>query len=120
MFSGPFQIMSPPDYEECEMTCHIWTVDHVDIAKLPRELRYNIVMWFHGGYHFIHNSFINFLSFTKYISWSLTHLPLNKMAAIPQTIFSDAFFENWKFGILIKISLKFFFVPKGLINPALV
>ena len=42
------------------------------------------------------------------------------MAAISQTIFSEAFFLNEKFGILIKISLKF--VPKGPIDnkPALV
>ena len=42
------------------------------------------------------------------------------MAAILQTIFSDAFFVNEKFWILIKISLKF--VPKAPIdnNPVLV
>ena len=38
----------------------------------------------------------------------LTHLPLDKMAAISQMIFS----VNEKFCILIKISFKF--VPKGL------
>ena len=36
------------------------------------------------------------------------------MAAISQTIFSDAFFVNQKFCILIKISSKF--VSKGPIN----
>ena len=49
----------------------------------------------------------------------LTHLPLDKMAAVSQTIFSDAF--SWmKFCILFKISLKF--VAKDPIdkNPALV
>ena len=35
----------------------------------------------------------------------LTHLPLDKMAAISQTILSE--FVNEKFCILIKISLKF-------------
>ena len=38
---------------------------------------------------------------------SFTHLPLDKMAAILQTIFSDAFLWMKSFGILIKISLKF-------------
>ena len=42
---------------------------------------------------------------------SLTLLPLDKMAAILQTIFSDAFFVNEKFCILIQISMKF--VPRG-------
>ena len=54
-------------------------------------------------------------------SVSLTHLPLDKMAAISQTIFSDAcVLINEKFCILVKISRKF--VPKGTIdnNPALV
>ena len=37
----------------------------------------------------------------------LTHLSLEKMAAISQAIFSNAFFVNEKFCILIKISLKF-------------
>ena len=48
-----------------------------------------------------------------------THLPLDKMATISQTMFSDAF-SRMKFRILIKISLKF--VPKSLTdnNPALV
>ena len=51
---------------------------------------------------------------------NLTHLPLNKMAAISQTVFSDACFMNEKFKIFIKISLKF--VPEGPIDndPALV
>ena len=50
----------------------------------------------------------------------LTYLSLDKMAAISQTPFSNAFFFNEKFFILIKISLKF--VPKGAIdnNQALV
>ena len=49
-----------------------------------------------------------------------THLHLDKMAAISQLIFSDAFFVNEKFCILIKNSPKF--VPKGPIdnNAALV
>ena len=39
-------------------------------------------------------------------SWqSLTHLHLDKIAAILQTIFSDAFLVNENFYILIKISL---------------
>ena len=49
----------------------------------------------------------------------LTHLSLDKKAAISQTIFSDAF--SWmKICILIKILLQF--VPKGPIDnkPALV
>ena len=52
-------------------------------------------------------------------SWHLLS-PMDKMAAISQTIFSDAFFVNKKFCILIEISLKF--PPKGPIaeNPALV
>ena len=47
-------------------------------------------------------------------------LDTDKMAAISQTILSDAFFVNEKFYILIKIPLKF--VPKCPIdnNPALV
>ena len=44
----------------------------------------------------------------------LTHLPLDKMAAISQTTFSDAFFLNETLCILINISVKF--VPKGPIN----
>ena len=50
----------------------------------------------------------------------LTHLPLNKMAAILQTIYFRCTFVNETFFILTKISLKF--VPKGPIdnNPALV
>ena len=49
----------------------------------------------------------------------LTHLPLDKMAAISQTMFLNAFF-NENVWILLKISLKF--VLKDLIdnNPALV
>ena len=41
------------------------------------------------------------------------------MAAISQTVFSDAFFVSEKLRILIKISLKF--IPKGPVdnNPAL-
>ena len=49
----------------------------------------------------------------------LTHLPLDKMATISQTIFSDAF--SWiKICVLIRISQKF--VPKDQIgnNPPLV
>ena len=56
-----------------------------------------------------------------YILWSSTHLPLNKLAAISQTIFPDhEFFVNEKLCILIKISPKF--VPEGPIdnNPALI
>ena len=37
----------------------------------------------------------------------LTHLPLDKMAAISQTIFFKCIFGNEKFRNLIKISLKF-------------
>ena len=51
----------------------------------------------------------------------ILHVPLDKMAAISQTIFSDAFSWMKSFVLkLIKISLKF--VPKGPIdnNPALV
>ena len=44
----------------------------------------------------------------------LTHLPLDKMAAISQTIFPDGIFVNETFCILFKISTKF--VPKGRIN----
>ena len=43
-------------------------------------------------------------------AWALTHLPLDKMDAISQTIFSDAF----SFYILNKISINFF--PKGPID----
>ena len=52
--------------------------------------------------------------------YELTHLPQDKMAAISQTIFSDAFFVKLKFCVFTKISLKF--VHKGPIddNPALV
>ena len=38
----------------------------------------------------------------------LTHLPLDKMAAISQTIFSRCIFVNEKFCILIEISVKVF------------
>ena len=50
---------------------------------------------------------------------NITHLPLNKMAAITDNIFKYIS-VNEKFCILINISLKF--VPKGPINniPALV
>ena len=50
----------------------------------------------------------------------LSHLLLDKMAAISQTLFSNAFSWMKKYCILINISLKF--VPKGPINniPALV
>ena len=50
----------------------------------------------------------------------LTNFSLEKMAAISQMIFSDAFLSMTNFCILIIISLKF--VPKGPINnsPALV
>ena len=51
----------------------------------------------------------------------LTHLSLDKMAAMSQTIFSDAFsWMNLLFILIIKVSLKF--VLKGPINnnPALV
>ena len=48
------------------------------------------------------------------IMYRLTHLPLNKMAAIWQTIFSDAILEMKSFIISIKISLTF--VPKGPID----
>ena len=53
-------------------------------------------------------------------AFSFIHHPLDEMAAFSQTIFSNAFFVNEKFRILIKLSLKF--VPKGPIesNPALV
>ena len=51
---------------------------------------------------------------------TLTHWGWDKMAAISQPTFSDAFFLNKNVRISIKISLKF--VPKGPINniPALV
>ena len=54
------------------------------------------------------------------LSPRLTHLPLDKMAVISQTIFSSAFSWMKSLYILIKISLKF--VRKGPIdnNPALV
>ena len=42
---------------------------------------------------------------------SISHLPLDKMAAISQTTYSNAFFMKDKFCILIRISLKF--VPMG-------
>ena len=45
---------------------------------------------------------------------ALTHLPLDKMAAISQMTFSNASFMNEKFCILIEIWLKF--VPKGPID----
>ena len=50
----------------------------------------------------------------------LTHLPLDKMAAILADDISKHIFLNEKLGILIEISLKF--VPKGPIdnNPAFV
>ena len=44
----------------------------------------------------------------------LTHLPLDKMASISLTIFSNAFSRLKKHRILVLISLKF--VPKGPIN----
>ena len=50
---------------------------------------------------------------------ALIHLPLDKMAAISQRIFSDAFSWMKSFVFSLKISLKI--VPKGSIdnNPAL-
>ena len=49
----------------------------------------------------------------------LTHLPLDKMAAVSQMILSDAF--SWM-NFFISIKILFKFVPKGPIdnNPALV
>ena len=44
----------------------------------------------------------------------LTHLALDKMATISQTLFSDAFFVNDKICLLIKIAHKF--VLEGAIN----
>ena len=60
----------------------------------------------------------HFLAVLVKYTYYLTHLPLDKMAAISQTIFSNAF--SWQNCILNKISLNF--VPKCLIdnNPALV
>ena len=49
----------------------------------------------------------------------LTHLSLDKMAAISQTIYSDAFFVDEKFCILTKISLKFILKGPIDIKPAL-
>ena len=56
----------------------------------------------------------------KYISRGLSHLPLDKMAAIPAEDIFRRIFVNEKFCILITNSLKF--VPKVPIdnNPALV
>ena len=60
-------------------------------------------------WHFNMEKLVNWL----FASW-LTHLPLDKMAAFLQTIFSDAFFE-WKVLYFDKKnSLKF--VPKGPIH----
>ena len=58
-------------------------------------------------------------SWDSVLSDKLTHLPLDKMAAISQTTFSNAFLL-WKFWFLIKITPQF--VPKGPIdnNPELV
>ena len=51
----------------------------------------------------------------------LTHIPLDNMAAISQTIFSDAFlFMKFFFSILIKISLKFVCMEPVDNKPALV
>ena len=46
--------------------------------------------------------------------YALTRLPLDKMAAIPQTIYSDAFSWMKSFVFLFQISLKY--VPNGLID----
>ena len=56
----------------------------------------------------------------QYDRGTMTHLILNKMSGISQTICLDAFSWMKNFVFLIKISLKF--VPKGPndINPALV
>ena len=53
-------------------------------------------------------------------NYALTYLPLDKMVAVSQTIFSDVFFVNEKFSFFIRISLKI--VPNGSIvnNPGLV
>ena len=61
---------------------------------------------------------INFLS-TNYYKIHITHLPLDKKAAISQTKFQMHIFKK-RFCILIQIWLKF--APKGAIdnNPALV
>ena len=55
-----------------------------------------------------------------YFRGGLTQIPLDKMDAISQTIFSDAFLWMQKCCILIKISLNF--VPESPIdnNPTLV
>ena len=58
------------------------------------------------------SSFAGIRVYCLCVTKALTHLPLHKMAAFSQTIFSDAFL--WMKSILIKISLKF--VPKGQID----
>ena len=65
-------------------------------------------------------SFKGTIRYTIIVDW-LTHLPLDKIAVISQTIFSDAFFVNEKVNILIKISLKFVLVEGTIDNkPGLV
>ena len=52
--------------------------------------------------------------FLVMIATNVQILRPRQSVAISQTIFSDAFFVNEKFRILIKISLKF--VPRGIID----
>ena len=63
-----------------------------------------------------------FRSFTGYPWLCVTHLPLNKMAAISQTIFSNAFNASLNENIFISIKISLKFIPNDLISsiPALV
>ena len=65
-------------------------------------------------------TYLKFHSNQHFIQIKLTHPPGQNGCPFAQTIYSDAFFLDEKFCILIKISLKF--VPNGPIhnNPALV
>ena len=63
---------------------------------------------------------INAVEWNKLVNQRLTHLDLEKMAAIWLTDFSNSFFLNENWCILIRISPKF--IPKGSIKnkPAMV
>ena len=90
---------------------------------IARNIHY--LLWNRGARRSLHNTYQIFLApcirCTDYLcdSSCLTHLPLDKMAAIFQTTSSNAFSWMKMYEFRVKISIKF--VPKGPINniPAL-
>ena len=82
----------------CVNNCHWGLVTHLCLRELSPKIHLACVL--QNGCHFLHVS--------------VTHLPLDKMAAISQTTTSSAFSLIQICDFFIQISLKF--VPKGLIE----